>query len=197
MQRRSFVIILIICFVLIGCKGKSPEDGISVASENEEAEEYSIPKSFILFGTSTVSDFVESAKEEGDDYCTDVKETPDGAILYLTETQKNKLIAENIEFLEEVTEHFLSADENYKCELDDENLKLRLYYDENIDPGLQIKTIMGIVSMAAFNHIINEKTTDWKMDVEIYNCHSNNLVVSVCLPEEEVSFGEEEWRLSY
>lgn len=191
MKKRLFFIIFLICITLIGCNVNHQEN-----IEKIEVKEYLLPNSFIEFSGGEKAEQVKSFIEKGEDYCTDVTEDPEGIILHLTPSQKEIIIKDNKEFVDSLITDFSSSNSEYKCLIDDTRNTLSLYYDENIDPGLQIKTILGIASMMAFNDILENRTTEWSVKIEIINCHTNKEVVSVTIPQEEVSFGAKEWEES-
>ena len=70
-------------------------------------------------------------------------------------------------------------------------------YDESIESGVQAKMLMGVTSMYALNGIIESENSDWSVEVTIENCHTGNAVAQGVLPDDSITFGQEEWEASY
>jgi hypothetical protein len=70
-------------------------------------------------------------------------------------------------------------------------------YDESIESGVQAKMLMGVTSMYALNGIIESGNSDWSVEVTIENCHTGNAVAQGVLPDDSITFGQEEWEASY
>ena len=85
----------------------------------------------------------------------------------------------------------------YKYIPDGSYEKLILYFDENISSTIEAKTILGIASNYGMNYMLLNNTTDWNVQIEIFNCHTYKVVASVSVPNGEVSYGAEEWEESY
>lgn len=158
---------------------------------------YNIPNSYFAFTGSDISEAVESCLGLGDDYCTSAQETPDGMQLGLTIDQRNNLILRNNDFIEGLKKAFESSNSQYQCILDKSYQKLTLYFDENLSSDTQAKTILGIVSSYGMNYMLTNKTTDWNVKIEIFNCHTGKLVASANIPDEEITYGAKEWQKSY
>ena len=56
---------------------------------------------------------------------------------------------------------------------------------------------MGVTSMYALNGIIESGNSDWSVEVTIENCHTGNAVAQGVLPDDSITFGQEEWEASY
>lgn len=117
--------------------------------------------------------------------------------LELTDEQLKNLVQRNDNFVDELAKQFASSNNMYKYVLDESYEKLTLYFDENISSTLQVKTILGIASNYGMNYLLLNSTSDWNVQIEIFNCHTDNLVVSVNIPDEEISYGAKEWEESY
>lgn len=158
---------------------------------------YLIPNSYFAFTGSDISEAVESCLGLGDDYCTTAQETPDGMQLELTEEQLDNQIQHNDDFIEGLKKAFESSNSQYQCILDESYQKLTLYFDETLSSDTQAKTILGIVSSYGMNYMLTNKTTDWNVKIEIFNCHTGKLVASANIPDEEITYGAKEWQKSY
>lgn len=189
MKRVLLPIILVICCVLSGCSHSQ--------QNSSKTAKYIIPNSYFEFTGSEVDEAVESCLELGDDFCTTAKVTPDGMQLELTDEQLNNLVQRNDNFVDELVNQFTSSNNMYKCMPDDSYKKLTLYFDENLSSTIQVKTILGIASNYGMNYMLLNNTTEWNVQIDILNCHNNRPVVSVNIPNEEISYGAKEWEESY
>lgn len=189
MKRIFLPIILVTCCVLSGCS--------HFQQNSSKTETYIIPNSYFEFTGSEVDEAVESCLELGDDFCTTAKVTLDGMQLELTDEQLNNLVQRNDNFVDELVNQFTSSNNMYKCMLDDSYKKLTLYFDENLSNTTQVKTILGIASNYGMNYMLLNNTTEWNVQIEIFNCHTDKPVVSVNIPNEEISYGAKEWDESY
>lgn len=167
------------------------------ATERPLTKTYLIPNSYFAFTGSDISEAVESCLGLGDDYCTSAQETPDGMQLELTEEQLDNQIQHNDNFIEGLKKAFESSNSQYQCVLDKSYQKLTLYCDEDLSSDTQAKTILGIVSSYGMNYMLTNKTTDWNVKIEIFNCHTGKLVASANIPDEEITYGAKEWQKSY
>lgn len=167
------------------------------ATERPLTRTYLIPNSYFAFTGSDISESVESCLGLGDDYCTTAQETPDGMQLELTEEQLDNQIQHNDDFIEGLKKAFESSNSQYQCILDESYQKLTLYFDETLSIDTQAKTILGIVSSYGMNYMLTNKTTDWNVKIEIFNCHTGKLVASANIPDEEITYGAKEWQKSY
>ena len=167
------------------------------ATERPLTKTYLIPNSYFAFTGSDISEAVESCLGLGDDYCTSAQETPDGMQLELTEEQLDNQIQHNDNFIEGLKKAFESSNSQYQCVLDESYQKLTLYCDEDLSSDTQAKTILGIVSSYGMNYMLTNKTTDWNVKIEIFNCHTGKLVTSANIPDEEITYGAKEWQKSY
>ena len=189
MKRIIFPITLVIFCIISGCSQSQPNDS--------KTEIYIIPNSYFEFTGSEIDEAVKSCLELGNDFCTNAKEIPEGMQLELTDEQLNNFVQRNDNFVDELSKQFTSSNSMYKCVLDESYEKLTLYFDENISSTLQVKMILGIVSNYGMNYMLLNNTTDWNVQIEIFNCHTDKPVVSVNIPDEEISYGAKEWEESY
>ena len=189
MRRILFFIILVICVMFSGCSQSQ--------QSSSTTEIYIIPNSYFEFTGSEAAEAVESCLELGNDFCTDAKEIPEGMQLELTDKQRNNLIQRNDAFADELAQQFTSSNSMYRYISDGSYKKLILYFDENISSVIEVKTILGIASSYGMNYMLQNNTTDWNVQIEIFNCHTNKLVASVNIPDGEISYGAEEWGKSY
>ena len=189
MKRSICIIVLLFGYILSGCGQTSPS--------SVETELYILPNSYLKFSGMEVDEAVESCLELGNEYCTEAKAIPEGLQLELTQEQLDNLVLKNNHFIDELARKLTDSNNLYKYEPDENYQTLTLYFDENISGLLQIKTILGIASSYAMNYMLINHVSDWKIKIEIYNCHTNKLVCSVNIPGEEVTYGAKEWEESY
>lgn len=189
MKRKLAAIFTLVCLLFCGCSQSSPA--------SDKTETYIIPNSYFKFTGSEVAEAVESCLELGSDFCTDAKEIPEGMQLELTDQQRNNLIQRNDDFVDELAQQFTSSNSMYRYISDGSYKKLILYFDENISSIIEVKTILGISSSYGMNYMLLNNTTDWNVQIEISNCHTNKLVASVNIPDGEISYGAKEWEESY
>lgn len=189
MKRVLIPIVLVICCVISGCS--------QTQQNRSKTKTYIIPNSYFEFIGSDIDEEVKSCLELGNDFCTDAKEIPEGMQLELTDEQMKNLVQRNDNFVDELAKQFSSTNNMYKCVLDDSYKKVTFYFDENISITLQAKTILGIAASYGMNYLLLNNSSDWNVQIEIFNCHTNNLVASVNIPDEEVSYGAKEWEESY
>lgn len=179
-------VILIICFIISAC-----------SQPQQETKTYILPNSYFEFTGSDVDEAVSSCMELGSDYCTDARKISDGMQLELTDQQLKNLMQRNDDFVDELAKQFAASNSMYRYVPDESYQELSLYFDENISSTLELKTILGIVSSYAMNYMLLNHTTDWNVGIKIYNCHTEKLVVSGNIPNEEISYGAKEWEASY
>lgn len=189
MRRKLLLVVFVICCVFVGCSQSQ--------QNSSKPEVYILPNSYFEFTGSEVDEAVKSCLELGDEFCTTAKAIPDGMQLELTDEQLNNLVQRNNDFVDELVKQFTSSNNMYKCVLDDSYKKFMLYFDENLSSTIQVKTILGIASNYAMNYMLLNNTTDWNVQIEILNCHNDKPVISVNIPDEEISYGAKEWEESY
>ena len=189
MKSKLVIIFVVICCVLSACSRSVPNDG--------NTETYIIPCSYFEFTGSEISDAVASCLSLGDAFCTEAKEVPEGMQLKLTDKQLENLIQRNNEFIKDLADKLEDSNSLYKFVMDDSYKNLTLYFDENIPSTLQVQTILGIASYYGMNYMLLNNTVEWNVQIEIFNCHTNKLVASVNIPDEEISYGAKDWEESY
>lgn len=187
MKRRIIAALLLLCSLLCGCAGV----------EEESTEICIIPVSYWAFSGMTPEEGVESFESLEEGYYTSVEVVEEGVQLELTKQQRDKLIQRNNEFIEELAEKFLSCNEEYRYVPDESYHQLAFYFDEKIPMITHVFSVYGIACTYGMNDILLNHTQDWSVDVSIYNCHTDQLVVSVQIPNESVTYGDEEWAKSY
>ncbi len=185
-MRRGLAAVLLILLLASGCAAKPPK-----------TETYIIPKSYWDYAGSTLEDALESFHELGDDYYTDAQVVSDGVQLELTEQQRDNLIRRNDEYHQQIVTAFTAYSDEYHFEPDETYQTVNLYFDEKLPPATNIKTVFMLTAGYGMNYILKNNTTDWNVKFCIYNCHTNKLVVSANIPEEEASCGPEDWKASY
>lgn len=182
-------IIAVLCLIIVlasGCTNKSPK-----------TETYIIPNSYWEYAGTTAEDAVATFQKLGEEYYTDVKVVDEGVQVELTEQQRDNLIERNNKYNAQLIADFKAHDNNYRYEPDENYQKLELYFDEKIPPFLHVKTVYNLTAGYGMNYILKNNTTDWNVEICVYNCHTNKLVVSADAPYETVTCGPEEWKASY
>ncbi len=79
-------------------------------------------------------------------------------------------------------------DENYE--------KLAFYFDEKVPHILHVTTLLGISGVCGLNYVLKNKGTAWTVELKIYHCHTNQLPVTVAIPNEAVTYGPKERKAS-
>lgn len=189
MKKILLICLLLVCNMICGCSQTS--------EEILKTETYIIPASYLKFTGTSASDLMDSFEELGDEFYTSVIEINDEVQIELTEDQLKNLVKRFNSFIDETVDEFLEINDMYSCVLDDNYKKISLYFDEYIPVAGQYKAILGIASYYGINDMLLNKTENWNVQVEIYNCHTNKLVVSFDLPDGEASWGPKEWEASY
>ncbi len=187
MKKSTLIAALFLILVLAsGCADSTPK-----------TETYIIPNSYWEYAGSTPEGAVESFHKLGGDYYTDAQVVSEGVQLELTEEQRDNLIRRNNEYHEQIIAEFKSYSDDYRYEPDETYQTVNLYFDEKLPPAANIKTVFMLTSGYGMNYILQNNTTDWNVELCVYNCHTNKLVLSFNAPSEEASCGPEEWRASY
>lgn len=99
-------------------------------------------------------------------------------------------------FLENCKERFLSHSDQYSIK-NDNYRKISMYYDENIEDVSELLALVSIITYSGILQILETNDSDWKVEVNIYNCHTGSLVASGTFPGEGLEFGQDEWIASY
>ena len=194
---KLIVVFMISCCLIGGCSQQQQSNERISSLTSEETKIYIIPKAYFDYTRSEVAESVKSMLDLGDQFCTDAKEIPEGMQLELTNKQLNNFVRRNNEFMDRIKESFLSASSLYKCVVDESNNQLTLYCDEK-NPTALAYVMTGMTNGLWLNYMLLNNTTHYNLKLEIRNCHTNKLVVSMNFPvDKEVSFGAEEWDRSY
>lgn len=185
-KNRIIAAVLLLIVLACGCADKTPK-----------TETYIIPETFWGYTGTTQEEGVESFDELGEDYCTSAKVVGRDVQVELTEAQRDNLIQRNNDYIAELAEDFEAYNSEYRYVGDENYQKLEFYFDEKIPAILHVKTLFGISGAYGLNYVLENHDTEWQVDMKIYNCHTNKLVVSVKTPYESASYGPEEWKASY
>lgn len=176
----------------VGCGGT-----IDVTADEttiqESTEEITIPASYLNFISADANETAEGYEE----YCTKAEVQGQDVILKVTEQEKKDILEMNQDFADDVLEDFKSEDPEYSYVLKEDFGGVVYSYDENIESGVEARLLMGVTAMYALNNMIEEKSSDWSVEVTIENCHTGNIVATGVLPQDTISFGESEWEASY
>ena len=186
MKKLFALLLAVMMFSVTGCGSRPPK-----------TETYLIPNSYWEYAGTTAEDAVETFEKLGEEYYTTVEVVDEGVQAELTEQQRDKLIERNNQYNEKLIADFKAHDNNYRYEPDENYQQLKLYFDEKIPPFLHVKTVYNLTAGYGMNYILKNNTTDWNVEICVYNCHTNKLVVSADAPYETVTCGPDEWKASY
>ena len=139
----------------------------------------------------------EETAEDYKAYCTDAVVQDGNVVLEVNEQQKQEILEMNQDFIDDALEDFQEENSQYSYELKDDFSGVVYRYDESIESGVQAKMLMGVTSMYALNGIIESGNSEWSVEVTIENCHTGNAVAQGVLPDDSITFGQEEWEASY
>ncbi len=160
----------------------------------EKIIEIIIPANYYTYIGSNADEAVKTYTKMGEDYCLKAKNVNGDVLLRVTKKQRENLIKQNNEKIEMMLASYYKEDSRYKFEAGD---TLIYRYDEKCDAMVEQKAIVGVISLYGLNYILENNKTDWKVNVQIYNCHNNRLLREVCVPEETAICTLEEWYASY
>ena len=208
MKRTIGMLLLCSLVFLSGCSTEAAEETTEAVDETtdvaeetkeaaEETEIYMIPESYFEFSSTEAADQAEASNELGDELCTNAEAVGTGMKLELTDVQRDNMIKRNDEFAESLVDDLLQENEAYHYTGDDSYRKLDFYFDEHVDPMTQIFALQGACCCYAYNQILLNHTEDWNVELTIYNCHTNKVVVHANIPSEDSSWTPEDWENSY
>lgn len=86
---------------------------------------------------------------------------------------------------------------NYSFIGDDDYKSITFIYDENISESLETKVLGAVFAKYAYLNVLEHKDPNWKIHLQIYNCHTNKLVIEGDLEKERVSWSQDDWARSY
>lgn len=159
-------------------------------------KQVTIPESLLRYTGMTADEMCKSFKESGDKYCTEVYVDGKNVVMELTDEQFSRLIADNNQWADELTQEFESAGDQYKVIGSKDYSKVSFVFDENMDIGLQIEAMYGITGMYGFNYVlVNDE--NWEIDFSVINCHTGKTVVSGKIPDDVIKLGGDDWQRSY
>lgn len=192
-MKKIATILLMAVMMLTACAPKGQHVPSDNDTEEDKVSEITIPASYLEF---TGND----AEETAEDYkacCTDATVQDGNVVLEVNEQQKQEILEMNQDFIDDALEDFQEENSQYSYELKDDFSGVVYRYDESIESGVQAKMLMGVTSMYALNGIIESGNSEWSVKVTIENCHTGNVVAQGVLPDDSISFGQEEWETSY
>ncbi len=196
MKKVKLLVFFVSLMLLCGCARVLPMPE-TAATEPEKTEIFTLPNSFLTFCGESPEDVSSFFEKLGSDYYTSLQISTEGAKLELTQQQRDRLITRNREQLHSALEEFAETNSNYHYEIDETSRKVNLYFDEKIPVKTHLWVITYTVADLGFNYILENNRTDWNVEVSVYNCHTDKLVDSFCLPDKGASYGAEEWKKSY
>lgn len=162
-----------------------------------DPETYIIPETVWEYAGITQEEVVQSIRELGDGNYTDVKVVDQNVEVELSEIERNILIRRNDEYLDELVKYYKAYNFEYRYVGDENYQQLKLYFDEKIPHSLYVKIVHYLPAVYGMNYILKNNTEDWNVEICVYNCHTNKLVVSANAPYETVTCGPDEWKASY
>ena len=187
MKRNIFMTMILSLVFLCGCS----------AEKTEEVKTYIVPESYFTYTGTDPAEDVEFMNGKGAEYSMSAKVSEGNLVLELTDSQRDAFVQRNNEFIDQLANSLLSTSEYYKFVKDENYKKVDFYFDELASPMAQVQAVFGAASGYRLNQILINNTTDWHVEVNIYNCHTGKAVMSVVIPEGEASYGQEEWINSY
>lgn len=182
----SGLFILTLIFITSGC-AKTAQDTENIT------QRIVIPASYLQFAGADAEDTAESYRE----YCEGSEVSDQDVVLDVTDRQKSIIMQMNQDYIDNTLAEFEDANSGYSYELADDYSSIVYAYDEKIDSSLQAQLLMGVTSMYALNGIFENNTGKWSVELTVKNCHSGKTVAYGILPEDTLSFGENEWEESY
>lgn len=209
MKTKMIAALCLCCIALCGCSrmGQAPrtddteKPGETTETEQneetEEAEEYLIPENYLNFYGGTAEELAGDFRDLGAEYCTEAETTEEGVKLWLTEEQRDSLIQRNEENMNSQIAPYLAENEAYELVPDPSWHKMTLYFDEELPEDEAGRLMTAGISTYILNQILQDHTSEWSLEVTVYNCHTGKVAMSVNLPEETAYLDDEAWAASY
>lgn len=192
-MKKIATILLMAVMMLTACAPKGQHVPSDNDTEEDKVSEITIPASYLEFTGNDAEETAEDYKA----YCTDAAVQDGNVVLEVNEQQMQEILEMNQDFIDDALEDFQEENSQYSYELKDDFSGVVYRYDESIESGVQAKMLMGVTSMYALNGIIESGNSEWSVKVSIENCHTGNVVAQGVLPDDSISFGQEEWETSY
>lgn len=192
-MKKIAAILLTAVMMLTACAPKGQHVPSDNDTEEDKVTEITIPASYLDFTGNDAEETAEDYKA----YCTDAAVQDGNVVLEVNEQQMQEILEMNQDFIDDALEDFQEENSQYSYELKDDFSGVVYRYDESIESGVQAKMLMGVTSMYALNGIIESGNSDWSVEVTIENCHTGNVVAQGVLPDDSITFGQEEWEASY
>ena len=192
-MKKIAAILLTAVMMLTACAPKGQHVPSDNDTEEDKVTEITIPASYLDFTGNDAEETAEDYKA----YCTDAAVQDGNVVLEVNEQQMQEILEMNQDFIDDALEDFQEENSQYSYELKDDFSGVVYRYDESIESGVQAKMLMGVTSMYALNGIIESGNSEWSVKVTIENCHTGNVVAQGVLPDDSISFGQEEWETSY
>lgn len=192
-MKKIAAILLMAVMMLTACAPRGQHVPSDNDTEEDKVSEITIPASYLEFTGNDAEETAEDYKA----YCTDATVQDGNVVLEVNEQQKQEILEMNQDFIDDALEDFQEENSQYSYELKDDFSGVVYRYDESIESGVQAKMLMGVTSMYALNGIIESGNSEWSVKVTIENCHTGNVVAQGVLPDDSISFGQEEWETSY
>lgn len=196
MMKRMICTLLCLCilFCFSSCAKNTVSDTLPT---NAEVYEIIIPNSLLSISGISELEYIASFDNETHDVYTDVQLIDDEVILYLTDTQRQNLINQVKDTIDIILEDYYQCNTNYSFIGDDDYKSITFIYDENISESLETKVLGAVFAKYAYLNVLEHKDPNWKIHLQIYNCHTNKLVIEGDLEKERVSWSQDDWARSY
>ncbi len=191
-------LLVVSCFgFMLALMACSNEGGDSKEQSAEQLIKIEIPESYFKFTGETVESNASSLEGLGSEYVSSVNIVEESIQLTATEEQRDNLIERNEETAKNFLTEFSESSEVYSYKESVDYSSLEVYYDEKLAINTQLNAIFGVAAAYGLNQILQGNDEEWTVNIKIYNCHTQKLVVEMDIPQDEVSFGAEEWEKSY
>lgn len=185
----TLIVVVMVILVAVGVillKNKNKEEVFTII----------IPETYFEYSGGNVTEAAASYTELGEEFCTSAEAKDNDLIIEVTDKQRQNLIKRNNDYIEELVNDFKNSNTSYNVVGDQEYKELTIYADENFKPALLAKAILTS-EVYMINNILENDNKDWSVYVKIVNCHTGKTVAEGILPQNDFSFGEEEWKASY
>ena len=192
------MICTLLCLCILFCFSSCAKNTVSdILPTNAEVYEIIIPNSLLSISGISELEYIASFDNETHDVYTDVQLVDDEVILYLTDIQRQNLINQVKDTIDIILEDYYQCNTNYSFIGDDDYKSITFIYDENISENLETKVLGAVFAKYAYLNVLEQKDPNWKIHLQIYNCHTNKLVIEGDLEKERISWSQDDWARSY
>lgn len=192
------MICTLLCLCILFCFSSCAKNTVSdILPTNAEVYEIIIPDSLLNISGISELEYIASFDNETHDVYTDVQLVDDEVILYLTDIQRQNLINQVKDTIDIILEDYYQSNPDYKFMGDKNYQSITFSYDENISERLETTVLGAVFAKYAYLNVLEHKDPNWKIHLQIYNCHTNKLVIEGDLEKERVSWSQDDWARSY